>query len=275
MKELSIENKKITISHSDKILFPENNITKAQLVDYYHKISDYILPYIRDRPLTLHCFPRGIQKEGFFRQHAPKNLPNWFETIDLEKKEGGKINHILCQNKASLIYLINQNTITIHRWLSTIHNPEIPDLLVIDIDIPDKSYFSLACKAAKLLKNMLENKKYSPYVMTTGSKGLHVLSKVKNAYTSFDELRDMLKEITYNIAKNYPDEFSIDVRKEQRKNLVYLDISRNTFGQTAVSPFSVRAKEAATIATLLDWKELDMANLKANLFNISNIWGRL
>ncbi|WP_053332680.1 non-homologous end-joining DNA ligase [Candidatus Jidaibacter acanthamoebae] len=268
-KSIKIENKIITITHPDKILFPKDNITKWDLVKYYIKISDFILPFVKNHPITINCFREGINNNGFYRQHAPNNLPDWFQTYELERRKLGKMNHILCQNKASLIYLVNLNMVSIHRWLSTINNPEYPEILIVDID-PPQNMFDLACKAAKLIRIQLENLHYKAYLMVTGSRGLHVISKV-NQNDSFEHVRNMLYKITSQIAYNYPQYFSIEVRKKNRENLVYLDITRNAYGQTAIAPFSVRAKEGAPIATPISWEEVDKKGLTPNKYNISNI----
>ena len=273
MKEIQVEGKIINITHPKKVLFPRDNITKWNLTNYYLKIADCILPFIRNRPLTINCFPSGINEVGFYRQHALENLPDWFSTYELKRKTECQVNHILCQNKASLIYLVNQNMITIHRWLSTIENPENPEILIIDID-PPKDKFYLACKAAKLVQFHLKAIGYQPYLMTTGSRGLHVISKAKKD-SHFEQIREILYNITSAIAADYPEEFSVDVRKKGRKDLVYLDITRNAYGQTSVAPFSVRAKDGAPIATPVAWEELEDVTLNSTKYNINNIFNRL
>ncbi|MGL5029445.1 MAG: DNA polymerase domain-containing protein [Wolbachia pipientis] len=257
------------IIHPEKVLFPQNNITKGDLLKYYKNIANHILPYIRNHPLTIHCFPHGIAEEGFYRQHAMENTP---ETCELKRKMGGTVKHILCSDVESLAYLVNQNTIEIHRWLSTVENPENPNILIIDIDSPN-TRFDLACKAAKLLKIQLENRSFKPYVMTTGSVGLHIISYVQKM--NYDQVRNMLHGITSTIAQEYPNEFSVDVRKRLRENLTYLDISRNSYGQAAIAPFSVRAKKNAPVAAPLNWKELDDSALTSNKFTINNIFEHL
>lgn len=269
MSELEIDNRVIAITHGDKLLFPKANITKHDLIQYYLKISDYILPFIKDRPLTLNCFPNGVSNEGFVKQHIT-GLPEWFESIKLPKKSNGEMEHILCQNKASLIYLINQNTITIHRWLSKIGNINHPDIMIIDLDAPLDCFY-LVCKAAKLLKSSLENKGYTSFVMLTGSKGLHVVVPL-HEHIFFEEVREFLYKITLALTDEYPDEFSTDIRKKERQNKVYFDLSRNAYGQTAVAPFSVRASENASIAMPIDWDELNDPHLTSNKYSIKNIF---
>ncbi|WCR53639.1 MAG: Bifunctional non-homologous end joining protein LigD [Wolbachia endosymbiont of Ctenocephalides orientis wCori] len=197
-----------------------------------------------------------------------ENAPDWFKTCELKRKIEGTVKHILCNDKESLIYLVNYNTIEFHRWLSTIENP---DILIVDIDAPDTG-FSAACKAAKLLKLQLENKGFKTYVMSTGSSGLHVFSRIKQKM-NYDQVHDMLHYITPKIAREHVNEFTVN--KSLRKSLTYLDISRNAYGQTAIAPFSIRAKEKVPIATPLDWKELDDLTLTSNKFTINNIFEHL
>lgn len=254
-----------TVTHPEKILFPGDNITKGDIVKYYTNIADHMLPYIKNRPLTIHCFPHGIEEEGFYRQHAQ---PEWLETCELKRKMGGTVKHILCNNIESLIYLVNYNTIEFHRWLSTIDDPEHPDILIVDVDSPS-TRFDLACKAAKLLKTQLEDKGFKPYVMTTGSVGLHIISRIEQKM-NYSQVHDMLHDITTKIVKEHANEFSVN--RNLRKSLTYLDISRNAYGQTAIAPFSVRAREKAPVATPLDWKELDDSSFTSDKLTINNIF---
>jgi len=161
MEEIKLNNHKIKITHPDKVMFPTNMITKKDVVQYYLKIADHLLPRIKDRPITIHCFPNGLDAAGFFRQHAQVNLPDWLETITLKTKDGGEMVHMLCQNKETLVYLANQNMIEIHRWLSKIDNPNQPDIMIVDID-PPEDRFDLAVKGAKILKFYLEKRRYEP-----------------------------------------------------------------------------------------------------------------
>lgn len=271
MVEVKNSERTVNITHSEKVLFPSDNVTKGDIIKYYTDIAHYMLPYIKNHPLTIRCFPHGIRKEGFYRQHAQEDMPEWLETCELKRKMGGTVKHILCNNKESLIYLVNYNTIEFHRWLSTIEDPENPDILIVDIDSPNTG-FSSACKAARLLKTQLESKGFEPYVMSTGSVGLHVVSRVEQKM-NYGQVHDMLRDITTKIAKEHANEFSVN--RSSRKSLTYLDISRNAYGQTAIAPFSIRAKEKAPVATPLDWKELDDSTLTSSKFTINNIFERL
>jgi bifunctional non-homologous end joining protein LigD len=261
------------LNHPNLILFPEQQINKQRLADYYKDIAVYLLPYLKQRPLTLQCFPKGITEPGYIQQHVQKYFPKWFKSIELPKKTGGTMQHILCEDVESLIYLVDHSMVTPHRWLSQVQHPEQPDLMIFDLD-PPPDQFKQACKAAKLIKQALLEQQLTAFVMTTGSKGLHVVVPILAKYT-FDEVRRYAKQIAQQVVKLAPDEFTLEVHKEQRLGRTYLDIMRNTYGQTAVAPYAVRALPSAPVATPLAWEELDPKDLIPQKFTIINIAARL
>lgn len=273
MTTLNIEGQQIEITHEDKVLFPKVGITKKDVVGYYLNVSDYILPLIKDRPITIMCFPKGIEEPGYYRQHAQEEFPAWIKQAKLEKKDLSNMNHILCQNKATLAYLANYNTITIHRWLSKYTSPNFPDVMIIDID-PPENRFDLACKYAKILKKEVEKIGYTPLVMTTGSKGLHIILPVAKR-TGFEKTKDFLSSFVKDIVNKYPHELTTEVSKEKRHSLVYLDILRNAYGQTAVAPYSIRAKDEAPIAMPIRWEELDEPSFHSRKYTITNVFTKL
>lgn len=273
MTYIRIDHKQINITHGEKLLFPEAGLTKMDLINYYINIADYILPLIKDRPLTINCFPQGINENGYYRQNAPKEYPSWIATIKLKKKDGSYMNHILCQDKASLIYIVNHNTIAIHRWLSHCTNPNYPDIGLIDID-PPEDRFDLACKGAKLLRAESKKFEYESFVMTTGSSGIHVLLPIKNNLT-FEEVKIRLSKIVHNVIDEYPNEFTTTINKEKRAGRVYFDLLRNSYGQTAIAPYSLRANKQAAIATPLNWDELEDPNFCSKKYTVHNIFTRL
>jgi len=263
----------LRITHKDKVLFPGSGITKEELVRYYEKISNFILPYLKDRPLTMHRFPSGIDKKGFFQKNASDYFPDWIRTTKVKKK-GGWVNHVICDTRETLVFLVNQGVITFHIPLSIVDNLEYPDKLIFDLDPPDDN-FRLVVKAAKVLRNFLENDLgLTTYVMTTGSKGLHIVVPLK-ATENFEETHDLAKKIAHYLADQNPKEFTTDLRKDQRKGRLFIDYLRNSYAQTAVSPFSIRALEGAPVATPLHWDELDALGLDSQAYNINSIFQRL
>jgi bifunctional non-homologous end joining protein LigD len=272
MAEIIIDSKSINITHPEKILFPKNKITKLDVINYYKNIANHILPYIQNRPLTLNCFPQGISNPGFVQQHAG-HVPEWFKTFVLDKVTGGKLEHILCNDQASLIYLANQNMITAHRWLSRIDDINHPDLMIVDLD-PPTTKFNLVAKGAMFLKKALDNEGLSSFPLLTGSKGLHIIIQ-SPANTRFDQVKIILTKLIQPLIKEYPQEFTTEIKKEKRQNAVYVDLLRNAYGQTAVAPYSLRPTEEASIAVPISWNELDDPALTSKKYNIKNIFERL
>ena len=264
---------KTALTHKDKILFPKSGITKQQVFQYYKNIANRMLPFLKDRPLTMQRFPNGIGKEGFFQKNAPDYFPAWLPTIKVKKKDGW-VNHIVCNSRDTLLYLVNQYVVTFHVALSKVENIDYPDKLIFDID-PPKGNFQLAVKAAKALRVVLEEKlQLKTYVMTSGSEGLHVAVPLK-ADKHFDIVHDFTKTIANYICNNNPTEFTTAIRKNKREGRLYIDFLRNSYAQTSVVPFSIRALENAPVATPLYWNELDDVTLNGQSYTIDTIFKRI
>jgi bifunctional non-homologous end joining protein LigD len=264
----------VEVTHEEKILFPKSKISKKDLIDYYQKASCRMLPHLKDRPISLMRYPNGINKEGFLQKNISDYFPKWIKRVSVSRKEKSSIHMVLCNDKATLIYLINQNCITSHIWLSKKDKKDVPDRLIFDLDAP-KSKFSLAIEAALGLKDILEKDlNLSVFVMTTGSNGLHVVVPIKRE-KNFDFTRQIAKKIAQILVEKSPKKFTTEQRKNKRGNKLFIDCMRNGFAQTSVAPYSVRAIEKAPIATPLFWKDLSKSDLTAQFFNIENIQKRL
>src|ERR1051326_4729570 len=170
---LKVEKREIPISNPDKILFPDREITKRELVDYYQRIAPWMLPHLRGRPLSLHSFPNGIEQPGFFEKNAGRGTPEWVRTAEL-KKHGGSVAHIVCDNAATLVYLANLACITPHVWLSRSDKIDVPDQMAFDLD-PSGDDFGMVKSAARALKRILDELGLPAYLKSTGSRGLHVI----------------------------------------------------------------------------------------------------
>lgn len=266
---------KATLTHPDKILFPRSKITKEKLAAYYLKAAPLMLPLIKDRPISMVRYPQGIGEEGFFQKHAPQGLPSWVRTATVEREGESPIEMILCNTKDVLLWLINQNSITQHIWLSRYDKPTQPDRMIFDLDPPSPKRFKMAVDAALALKETLEGTyKLTCFVNTTGSKGLHVVVPIKRL-APFDQVRSFAKLIAQKLVDENPKLFTLESRKIKRQGRLLIDVQRNSKGQTVVAPYSVRALEKAPIATPLFWKELEESTLCSDLYNISNIHERL
>lgn len=264
----------VDIKNRDKIYFPGKKLTKGDIIDYYDKIADYLLPFLKDRPLTLSRFPDGIDEDGFYQKKVSDYFPEWIEVVEVSKKEGGSISQVICNNKATLIYLVNQGTISFHPWLSTTTDLNKPNKLVFDLD-PPQGDFDLVLKAAKFLRSLLEDQLgLNAFVMTTGSEGLHVLCPLR-VKKGFDEVRSFASDVAEYMTHEQPDAFTVATRKEKRDGRLFIDYLRNGYGQTSIPPYSLRALEGAPVATPLDWGELDKERLTSQSYHIKNIFRRL
>ncbi len=272
-KEVSYNKQSFKIGNLDKTFYPNADLTKGDVIEYYEKIADTILPYLKNRPLTLQRFPNGIADKNFYQKDKPDYFPDWIESLTTKKQDGDKIEYVLCNNKATLIYLVNQAGIIFHTGLSTQKNLEKPDKIIIDLD-PSTTNFETIKTAAKRIKKIIEEKlNATAFVMTTGSRGLHVMLPIK-LQANFDEVREFSQNLATYIAKQYPEDLTTAVRKNKRENKLFLDVARNALGQTAVCPYSLRAIKNAPVATPLEWDELAQLE-SAQKYTVSNIFRRL
>lgn len=260
-------------TNENRVLFPKSGITKGDLINYYEKIAPTMLPYMKNRLISMQRFPGGIDQEGFYQKDASEYFPKWIKRVSVKKQDGGRVNYVVCNNAATLVYLANQACITNHIWLSRIDKLEIPDRMIFDLD-PSECNFTKIRQGALILKKYLEDLGLCAFAMTTGSKGIHVVVPLKRKY-SFDTVRQFAKNIAETLVNKYPERFTLEMHKQKRGKHIFIDYLRNAFGQTGVAPYSVRAKEKAPVATPLFWKEVSDAKLTATKYTIKNIFKRL
>ncbi|MDL0430233.1 non-homologous end-joining DNA ligase [Marinobacter sp. TBZ242] len=274
MTEQSYGSYKVELSHTDKVFFPDACITKGELLEYYERIAGIMLPHIRQRPLTLNRFPDGIGKDGFFQQSRGDYFPDWLDAVDVDHGGStGQVTHMLANHQAGLVYLVNQGTVTFHSWLSRTDHLKAPDQVIFDLDPPGDD-FEPVRQAAYLVANGMRQCGLTPYVKTTGSRGLHIVAPLKPE-ADFERVRSLARKLAQALANAYPEQLTTEQRKQKRRGRLYLDIMRNAFGQTAVAPYSVRAKPHAPIATPLEWDELADHKLGPQRFTLANIFRRM
>ena len=247
----------VPISNLDKVYWPESGLRKYDLIDYYLKISEFILPFLEDRPQNMHRHPNGITEEGFYQKDTAGIFPHWLETIKVQSESSKKeIEYIMCQNEASLIYMANLGCIEINPWNSRKGSLLHPDFTVIDIDPSEKTTFSQVIEVALAAREVLEKARIKSYVKTSGSSGIHIYLPLGAAYT-YDEARDFTKILCYFIMEKLPDLTSMERNVKKRKGKIYLDFLQNRRGQTLAAPYCARPKPGATVSAPLDWKEVD------------------
>jgi len=262
----------VETSSEDKVLFPDAGITKGQLIDYYEAVADTMLRHLRDRALTLHRFPDGIDADGFYQQQAGDYFPDWITRKTLSK-EGGEVAHVVCDKAATLVYLANQACITPHCWLSRIDEPDQPDRIVIDLD-PSDDDFGKVREAARLVAEAFDDLGLAVFLQVTGSRGIHVVAPIRRG-PGFDDVRKRVREIADRLADEHADRLTVEQRKNKRGKRIYLDTSRLAYGQTMVAPYAVRAKPGAPVATPIKREELDDKDLSPRRWTIQTVLDRL
>ncbi len=264
----------VQITHPGKVLFPEAGLTKMDLARYYQRIAEVMLPHLRGRPISMRRFPDGISGEGFYQKEAPGYFPDWINRVSVGlKDEGGTQRQITCENAATLVYLAGQDCLEIHPWLSRADDLDHPDRLIFDLDPPSED-FEVVRFAAGAARKLLGELGLPSFLMTTGSRGLHVVVPLDRS-ADFDACRDFARRVAAVLAGRYPDRLTSEVRKEKRQGRLFLDYLRNAYGQTAVAPYGVRAKPGAPVATPLDWEELGDRSLYSQRYRLENIFRRL
>lgn len=264
----------VPITNLDKIYWPEEKITKYQLIDYYLNIADLILPYLKDRPQNLHRYPEGIHKDSFYQKDTAGIFPHWVDTLNVYSKSNDRdIEYMLCQHEATLLYMANLGCIEINPWNSRKGSLECPDYAILDIDPSDKNTFEEVIEVAQAAKTVIDQLGIPAYCKTSGSSGLHIYMPLAAQYTH-DESRDFTKLLCYMVHEMLPDLTSMERQVDKRKGKIYLDFLQNRKGQTLAAPYCVRPKPGATVSAPLEWEEVK-SGLDMHDFNIFTMGDRV
>jgi bifunctional non-homologous end joining protein LigD len=246
----------VELSNEDKVLFPGDELSKGDLIDYYERIADHILPHLEGRPLVVQRFPDGIGEDGFYQKQVGEHFPDWIATVQVELAgSGDRQELVVCDDVSTLVYLANQACLVLHPWLSRADALEHPDLLVVDLDPPSGDDFQPVRQAAREVKALFEELGLAPFVKLTGSKGVHVAVPL-DGEADFDTVRSFAREAMELLAERHPDSLTTEQRKDQRRGRLFLDVGRNAYGQTAVAPYSVRPRPGAPVSAPIEWEEL-------------------
>lgn len=269
---MKIEN--IEISHPDKIMYPKDQLTKKNIAEYYAKISSYLLPYVKDRPITMRRYPDGIEEDGFYNKHIPDYFPDFIRRLSVPmKKDDSYMEMVGAEESRDLVYLADQNTIELHVALAKVSDIDKPDQIIFDFD-PSDDDFEKVRRAALAFKDLLDDSDLISFVKTTGSRGVHIHIPVEVNY-GFQKVKAMSKKMAEKLHDKCSEITTLEQRKGKRGDKVFIDYLRNDYGMTAIAPYSLRAKPKAPIAVPLDWEELKDKSIGPRSFNLSNIFRRL
>jgi bifunctional non-homologous end joining protein LigD len=270
---LAIGRRRVTISHPDKALFTDPEITKLQLARHYERVAEAMVPHVRDRPLALQAFPNGIDEPGFFMKSVPKYFPEWISTATVPKR-GGSLTQVLGQNAATLVYLAGQNVITPHIWLSRADQPRNPDRLILDFDPSEGVRFAEVRAAARDAGERLKDAGLAPFAMVTGSRGVHVVCPLRRG-PSFEEVHGVARALAEEMVADDARYLTLEWRRADRGQRIYVDVNRINYAQHAVAPYGVRPRPGAPVAMPIAWEELADPKLTPDRWTIHDAGDRL
>jgi bifunctional non-homologous end joining protein LigD len=264
----------VPISNPGKIFWPDEGYTKEDVVRYYDRMSEFILPYLKDRPLSLKRNPNGIRDAGFYHKDAGEHAPSYAAVFPVKSGSQDKIiDYIVCNNKATLLYLANLGCIEMNPWNSTTKKKTHPTWMVIDIDPSDKNTFQQVVDVALTTREILKKGGIDSYCKTSGSSGLHVYVPFRNKY-SYEEVKDFAHIIASLVQEQLPSFSTLERSLGKRGNRIYVDFLQNRIGQTLASAYSIRPVPGACVSTPVEWKEVNH-KLHPSQFTIENIEKRV
>jgi len=268
--EIRADGRTITVTHGDRVVFPESGVTKGEIVEHYHRVARRMLPHLRGRPVSIQRFPGPQGSTPIYQKAIPSHFPEWINRVTVPKV-GGTVTHVVCDNASTLVYITNQGCITPHVWLSRIPRLELPDRMVIDLD-PGAGGVTDARFAAHIARDVLSEAGLVPHLMSTGSRGYHVVVPLR-PQAEFEEVRAIAYGLAEVMTQRAPDRLTTEFYKEKRAGRLFLDCNRNAWAQTAVPAYAVRPRPSASVAVPLDWDELETTAPDA--WTVRNIAERL
>ena len=261
------------ITHPEKVLFPDAGITKGELASYYETIAPVMLPHLRRRPITMERFHRGIGSPGFFQKDVVRGFPEWLERVEVPK-HGGTVHHPIANNTRSLLWLANQNSITIHVWPSRTPNLYNPDICIFDLDPSKEDDVGTLVKAALNLRDLLSELGLPSWIKTSGSKGFHIAVPLdgKSDFGAVARFAHMVGKIS---VQRDPDNLTQEFSKVDRGGRILVDTGRNGYSATYAATYTVRAKPGAPVSAPCTWEELEKGNLGPRTFTLRTMAQRV
>ena len=256
-----MDDHEVTVTHPERVVFPDIGLTKGEVVDYYRRIAPHLLPHLRGRPLTMQIFPKGVAERGTYVKERRAHFPDWVgsATVDTSeatrrKRGGASLVMPVIESADALVYIANQGMLTPHVWLSRVDWPDHPDRLVFDLD-PSTDDFGVVRTTALELREALEERGLVPYVKTTGSRGLHVTVPLDRSAT-IEEVRAFAEAVAAELVASHPDRLTTEFSKAARGDRLFVDVMRNAHAQTEIAAYGLRGVPGAPIAAPLEWDEV-------------------
>jgi len=264
--------RRVIITHPEKVLFPDDGITKGEVAAYYEAIAPIMVPHMHGRPVTMERYPAGIAKKGFWQKSVVKGFPEWLPRVDLPKKDG-TVHHPLVNDAESLLWTANQNTITHHVWTSRVPDLYRPDVLVFDLD-PSTDDLGVLRDVALALRYFLGELGLDSLIKTTGSKGFHIVVPIDGTTKKGDAARFADAVGTF-LVKHDPEHLTQEFHKVDRGRRVLMDTGRNHYSATFAAAYTVRAKPGAPVSAPCTWEEVERGAVTPGSFTIRNMAARI
>lgn len=260
------------ITHPEKVLFPDDGITKGGLAAYYEAVAPSMVPLIRARPVTMERFPAGIDAKGFMQKNVSRGFPPWLQRVEVPKK-GGVVNYPLVEKTRDLLWLANQNCITPHIWTSRVPDLQNPDICVFDLD-PSEENLTVLRAATLAVRDLLAELGLASWVKTSGSKGYHVVVPL-DGKADFEQVVAFAHAVAGILVKRDPEHLTLEFLKADRDSRIYMDIGRNTPGATVAAPYAVRPRPGAPVSAPCTWGEVESGVVHPQSFTLRAMANRL
>ena len=261
----------VVISHPEKVLFPDDGITKGELASYYESVAPLMLPHLSRRPVTMERFHRGIGQAGFIQKTIGKGTPDWIERVEVPKK-GGTVTHPLINDTRSLLWLANQNCITPHVWVSRVPTLYNPDVCLFDLD-PLQDDVDTLRTAALSVRDLLAELGLTSFVKTSGSKGFHIAVPL-NGKADAGDVSTFAGTVGHILVDRFPKQLTQEFSKADRKGRIYVDTGRNHPPATFAAAYAVRPKRGAPVSAPCTWEELEKGKVEPQTFTVRNMAAR-
>jgi len=261
----------VTVTNADRVVFPDIGLTKGEIVGYYERVGEHILPHVRGRPLTMQIFPKGADQPGAYVKERRAHFPDWIGSVEVPRKGRAPMRMPVVDTVEGLAYLANQGMLTPHVWLSRADRPDHPDRLVFDLD-PSTDDLGVIRDTALLLRDVFVDLGLVPHVKSSGSRGLHVTVPLDRSAT-VEEVRSFADALAAHLAAEHPDRLTTEFSKAARGDRLFLDVMRNGRAQTEVAAYGIRGRPGAPVAAPLEWDEV--RRFEPGRWTVRNIFRRL
>jgi bifunctional non-homologous end joining protein LigD len=261
--QLEIGGKKVDVSNLEKVLYPKTGFTKGNVIDYYVRVSNYLLPHLQDRPITLKRYPNGVEGFFFYEKNCPPHRPAWIKTTKVPRTEGGETNYCVMNDLPALVWAANLADLELHTFLHCAPKINQPTALAFDLDPGAPADIILCCRVGLWLRDLLAALKLKSFPKTSGSKGLQIYAPL-NSPVAYAKTKPFAQALAAQLEKKFPEIVVSKMQKSLRAGKVLIDWSQNDVHKTTITAYSLRAKEHPTVSTPVTWNEVETALKKKN-----------